>query len=471
MKIKKLISKIFLTLCICLTAGFMFLFPTLRFMSYFEAVLPESSAELRNPYIGWYQIYTYELSDNATFDLSEVSALDQEAGLALLEFNLKNYADGPVSGTGLSKLSQILEVWRCTGRQLIVRFLYDWDGNALASEPSSLSVILNHMTQISEIVNRYSDCIYILQGIFIGSWGEMHNSRYANAEDMLTLIKHLCSLTSPSILLAVRTPQQWRLFADSEEPLTKSAAFDGSLASRLGLFNDGMLGSDTDLNTYGSDISFPSSYEKQSREDELKFQNSLCNYVPNGGEVVIPNPRNDFSPAVKDLSDMHVSYLNSEYDKDVLSKWQAKTYTGEGPYQGMNGLDYISRHLGYRYVLRSSKCPSVLPWEKTASLSVTLENVGFSSCYRPFDISITLEETTTGQTEQLSVTADTRLLIPGESIQLAIPFEIRSYATGTYDVRLKITDPASNSPVFLANEGEQDENGYFIGQLKFGIFP
>ncbi len=154
MKIKKLISKIFLTLCICLTAGFMFLFPTLRFMSYFEAVLPESSAELRNPYIGWYQIYTYELSDNATFDLSEVSALDQEAGLALLEFNLKNYADGPVSGTGLSKLSQILEVWRCTGRQLIVRFLYDWDGNALASEPSSLSVILNHMTQISEISFR-----------------------------------------------------------------------------------------------------------------------------------------------------------------------------------------------------------------------------------------------------------------------------------------------------------------------------
>lgn len=470
MNIKKIISKIFLTLCICLTAGFMFLFPILRFISYSEEVLPESSAELRNPYIGWYQIYTYELSDTAVFDLSEISALEQRTGLALLEFNLKNYADGPVSDTGLSKLSQILESWRPTGRQLIVRFLYDWDGNAKTTEPSSLSVILNHMAQTSEIVNRYSDCIYILQGIFIGSWGEMHDSRYANAEDMLTLINHLASLTSPSILLAVRTPQQWRLFADSEEPLTVSGAFDGSLASRLSLFNDGMLGSDTDLNTYGPDISFPSSYEKRSRKDELAFQNTLCNYVPNGGEVVIPNPRNDFSEAVRDLSDMHVSYLNSEYDKDVLSKWQADTYSGSGLYEGMNGLDYISRHLGYRYVLRSSKCPSVLPWEKTAFFSVTLENVGFSSCCRPFDVSLTLRETSTGRTEHLPVITDTRLLTPGKTVQLTIPFEIRNYATGTYDVRLKITDPASDAPVSLANEGEQDENGYLIGHLKSGIF-
>ena len=473
MKLKKLLIAVSSTICICLIAGIFLLFLTLRFVNYTPDACAESTEELQNPYIGWYQIHNYMLSDTASYDLSEILDQEHRAGLALLEFNLQNYADRPISDYGLSLLDQVLESWQSTGRQLILRFFYDWDGNALEAEPRDLSLILTHISQTSEAVNRYSDCVYLLQGIFIGPWGEMHGSRYANNEDMITLTSHLASVTDPEIFLAVRTPQQWRLLADSEEPIDRSAAFNGSLASRLSLFNDGMLGSDTDLSTYAPDSDFGEfSYnQKRSRQDELAFQNRLCAYVPNGGEVVVPNPYNDFPAAVTDLSAARVSYLNSAYDEAVFSKWRAALCTEASPYHGMNGFDYISRHLGYRYVLRSSECAQALPWEKTAELTVTLENIGFSNCYRPFDVSLILTEAATNRTFTLPVQTDTRFWAPGEQVTLTFPVHFREYATGSYDIALKISDPISGSPIYLANGGIVTSNGHTLGHLDITIFP
>lgn len=137
----------------------------------------------------------------------------------------------------------------------------------------------------------------------------------------------------------------------------------------------------------------------------------------------------------------------------------------------MNGFDYISRHLGYRYVLRSSECTSILPWEKNTELAVTLENTGFSNCYRPFDVSLTLKETGTNRTFTFPAQTDTRLWAPGEKIRLTFPVNIREYATGTYDVFLKISDPVSGSPVFLANDGSVTDDGHALGHLDIRISP
>ena len=473
MNFKKMISAVISLLCFCAVLGILLLFLAMRFVHSTPTGFTESAEELQNPYIGWYQIHNYMVSDDTDYDLSGILKQEYHAGLVLLEFNLKNYADRPISEQGLSFLDQVLQSWQSTGRQLIVRFFYDWDGDVAASEPRELSLILNHMSQTAEAVNRYSDCVYILQGIFIGPWGEMHGSSYANAEDMLTLTSHLASVTDPKIFLAVRTPQQWRLLTGSTTPLDRSEAFSGTFASRLSLFNDGMLGSETDLNTYavGSASGSFSLYHKNSRQDEIGFQQLLCSYVPNGGEVVIPNPRNDFAAAVKDLSSTHVSYLNSAYDDNVFSKWRAHTCRENSPYNGMSGFDYISRHLGYRYVLRSFECPSMLPWEKNAAVNITLQNTGFSNCYRPFDVSLVLVKKETGETYSLAVETDTRFWNPGEEIRLTIPVTVREYATGTYDLYFQISDPVSGHRVLPANEGTCSEYGFFLGSMDISILP
>lgn len=467
MKKWKLLFVLSLFLVIALAAGSILCFKKQRLVDYVSAIRPESARELDNPYIGWYQLYNYSLSNEEPFDTSLISEQTYGPGLALLQFNLCRFMDSPISEAGLGQLEDILDAWHSTGRQLIVRFLYDWDGNALEQEPETLSLILEHMSQTAAAVNRHADCIHILQGIFVGSWGEMHSSNYMEEDDMLTLIRHLASVTDPDIFLAVRTPEQWRTIVQSAQPLSAEEAFDGSLAARLSLFNDGMMGSETDLGTYAdAALSFPQTdYGKRFRQEELLFQEELCFYVPNGGEVVIDNPYNDFSSAVQDLARTHVSYLNNAYDEAVLSKWKESVCREGSPFAGMNGYDYISRHLGYRYVLRSSGLTFPQPHAETASLSLALENVGFAGSYRSFDVSVTLHCTEKGKKFLVPIQTDTRFWNPGSDISLEASFEVQQLGTGTYEIFLHISDPVSGFPILLANEGADAEKGCHVGTL------
>jgi len=178
------------------------------------------------------------------------------------------------------------------------------------------------MDQLAPVINCYADHIHILQGIFVGNYGEMNNSIYLSTQSMTALLTRLADLTDPSIYLSVRTPAQWRSITSSVSLPFPFPTFDGSLMSRLGLFNDGMLGSDTDLGTYGT-ISRDGSEtpgDKGTQQEELAFQDMLCRYVPNGGEAVIDNT----------------------------------TYPGDDCFDGCTGYKYIRAHLGYRYVLQSS---------------------------------------------------------------------------------------------------------------------
>lgn len=445
---------ILLMLLLLLSAGVCSLHPEIRTVSYRPGALTESAAELHNPYAGWYHIYGYLLSDGDSPDLSLAREQEPGPGLVLLEINLKNYITGAVSDTALGQMDDLLAAWQAAGKQLILRFLYDWDGES--TEPDTLDLVLEHMAQTAEVVNRYPDCIYIIQGIYVGKWGEMHSSRYMNEEDMLTLIHCLDQAVHPDIFLAVRTPAQWRRYRDFAED---------NAHSRIGLYNDGMLGSASDLGTYEGVDGEDSDAALRSRQAEIAFQNTLCSSVPNGGEVVIDNPYNDFPGAAADLRAIHVSYLNDAHDAAVLSKWERSVYEGGDIFSGRNGLEYISRHLGYRYVLRSSAFLSDPEDDEKALLSVTLENIGFSNGYRPFDVTLTLQHETDRTAYPLSVQTDTRLWNPGTPSLLEIPLDISGYIPGDYAVYLKITDPASGYEIFCANEGEHTENGYLLGEF------
>lgn len=467
MKSKRTIFSTLLILCIFLATGGFLLTARIRFTEYRPGDCPESAAELSNPWNGWYRIYRYDLSDSNPEPFLEISRLAPGPGLALLEFNLQNYADGPVSEDGLSRLDALLQAWDDAGKQLIVRFLYDWDGHALDREPESLDQILTHMSQTAEVLNAHTDCVYILQGAFIGSWGEMHGSRHASEENLITLMNHLDTVVSPDIYLAVRTPEQWRSVTGTDGP----GGEETSLSRRLGVFNDGMLGSVTDLNTYGEPDAGPGG--KRPREEELSFLNCLGREIPHGGEVVLDNPYNDLENAVRDLAEAHVSYLNGSYDEAVLNKWKRSVYHGDGPFHGMSGYDYISRHLGYRYVLTSSSFNRPNPRSGSSILSVTLVNTGFSRSYVPFDVNLCLEHTGTGQTISLPVPADTCSWTPGTEVTFDIPFDVcdSSLGTGSYRVCLQILDPASGHEVRLANDAPCGAHGCTIGYLEIRSLP
>jgi len=78
-------------------------------------------------------------------------------------------------------------------------------------EPVNVDTILNHVDQLSEIVNKYKDIIYILQGVFVGKWGEIHGTTHAKSLDSCTKIMNaLNNKIDSSIFLSVRTPCHYR---------------------------------------------------------------------------------------------------------------------------------------------------------------------------------------------------------------------------------------------------------------------
>lgn len=447
--------------------------------TYAPAAFTESSEELRNPYCGFYSMYGYTLSDNKPVSAQAVQSHIRDAAdrpLALLQINLRQFASRDLTDSALAQLDLLLSAWeQYSDCHLILRFLYDWDGQASYNEPRSEHLILRHIDQTTGIVNRYSQTVYIVQGIFVGNYGEMHGSAHLNDSAIRRLTQHLADALEPSIFLSVRTPQHWRTAVQSFDPILDSAAWDGSTASRLGLFNDGMLGSATDLGTYADsrkallpDAKAASDYSvKGSRSEELDFQDRLCRYVPNGGEAVTANPYNDFPAAVAAFTQMHISYLNAHHDDHVLKKWELATYEGDDCFQGMDGLRYIERHLGYRYTIVNSSLAYTKRGKGPAVCNLTLANRGFAVCYRPLRAELILRHTQTGECYTMSFDTDTRLWSAGDEVTLTLPLDGNAYEPGSYTVYFRLTDEASDKQIRLANTLTMDEAfGYPIAALQ-----
>lgn len=437
---------------------------------------PESyhatNKNLNNPYQGWYRIYGYALSDSEPVNMETVQTAiaSDDNQLVLLEINLRNYASSDISAAGLSQLESVLLAWKDSGKQLILRFLYDWNGKAKETEPKDISFIKRHMTQTAEIVNQHTDCIYLMQGIYVGNCGEMNNSNYMSEETMCELAEYLDSVIDKSIYLSVRTPAHYRAISKSFEPLDEKDAFSASLRARLGLFNDGMLGSISDLGTYGeTSIADAKEFtDKGTREEEISFQNTLCHYVPNGGEAVLDNEYNDFSNAVTDLRDMHISYLDCGYDLAVLDKWRKAVYDGDDCFRGMDGYSYIGAHLGYRYAIQSSGCSFDTSHDDTATLSITMENSGFSGSYRIFTSTVTVLREDGSVCDTIPASADNRFWKSGETATFDVPLDIRAYKEGSYQIYYQLSDSALERNILLANDSKPSEYGYLVGSFTIG---
>jgi hypothetical protein len=437
----------------------------------------ETTDELGNPYCGWYDMYGYALTDASydTFDSKTDNYLKTSADtrLIMLEINLKNFNTGSLSDNALSQLDHIISTWGSNGHNIILRFLYDWDGKAKQTEPESIDIIKTHMSQTAEIVNKYTRYVYIMQGIFVGNFAEMNNSNYMDEANMLTLANYLDSVIDKRIYLSVRTPQHLRtILKTASLPDVAATLSSGSNSFRIGLFNDGCLGSSIDVGTYGSsDMSFSEANytSKGSRTQEIQYQNTLCLMVPNGGEAVLDNSYNDIDNAAIDLAAMHVSYLNSAHDMSVINKWKTQTYTGSGVFNGTTAFQYIGTHMGYRYVLRSSEL-SLKTLQKTTVVKLSLDNVGFAPTYRDFNVYVNAEVTDSeGNTEvqTFDVTSQTnaRMWYPGQTTNLTLSVPVENTTDSTITLYLKVTDATTGETIKFANSLTLTGNGYELGYI------
>lgn len=330
---------------------------------------------------------------------------------------------------------------------------------------------MRHMEQLGEVFSEYEDQIYIVQGVLVGSWAEMHSSRYLTRENYLKLVRKMDDAMPEKIFLAVRTPAYWRMAAGRKEPLTADEAWNpAELMSRLSLFNDGILGNSLDCGTYG-DVPAESSVSLQDkwvREDELGFQNELNLYVPNGGEAVLDNELNDLENADDAFRIMHISYLNQAHDPEVVGKWKNTVYQEAGSvYDGMSGYDYIERHLGYRYVIRDASVrQSGWKWQN-GTVAAQIENVGYAPRYTSCRTEFILKDAGNGETRVIPADTDVRKWMPGEVTGISADMEVLH--DGEYELWLRITDE-NGEPVLFANGNQTSEDGScLLGMIRKGV--
>lgn len=413
----------------------------------------QSNRQLNNPDRGFYSIQAYTIRDYPqTFQPEET-----DWPLELVQINLRLFRFGEISQVGMQNVKDLFACLRSLNKRFLIRFLYDWNGTALLTEPDRLDIILTHMRQLSPVLKEYDDCIFVLQGLFVGNWGEMNGTSFVTREGLEQLSRELIQGAGEGAFLAVRTPAQWR-------NAVGSAVIDWSdpLACRLGLFNDGMLGDLSDCGTYNvSEEAGSDPFTVWSREQELSFQQELCCRVPNGGEVIYDNDLNDFSSALEAFRTMHVTYLNWDYDREVLDKW-AGTTVEEEPFQGMDGLTYMERHLGYRYYIQEALMEYDF-FSNRLLLGAKLKNAGFAPCYSEKKLVLTL----LGKMEKhvIPLTADLRDLTGGNRREdtLAAQACIPLTDLGETEYRVYLKTPGLE----LANHQQPGNYGIYLGQLSF----
>lgn len=451
-------------------------------------VFAESNRRLENPNRGFYQLYEFLITDEGMDYreyIEEWYPKVTDISLMFIQVNLQSYVNGEITEAGLAQIRELFEVLAGYNKQLIVRFVYDREGKIKEHEPESLDVILRHMEQMEGILEDHTDQIFIVQGVFTGNWGEMNGSRYDTEENWRVLAEKLAQVTDDSIYLGVRTPAQWRTLVSMEEAAagvlcgirnglghSERAPSGSPLWGRLGLFNDGMLGSESDYGTYGEESASNARWtDPWLREEELAFQNGLCRLVPNGGEVIVDNPRNDLPDAVRDMEAMHVTYLNKWHDPSVLDKWRETTVDQEGCFGGLDGYTYVERRLGYRFFIESVQ----LKYRKKGaclSVKISMKNAGFAPIYKEPEMRLLICQEGSGETEVLSfpVEGSLKSLTGGTESDMVLTLRkdivLEGFSEGTYRIYFDMTDPGTGSRIRLGNEQDEEKYGYCLGTVE-----
>lgn len=271
----------------------------------------------------------------------------------------------------LSGIEEILGYLKQQNKSAIIRFAYDPGFSGKANKEAGLDIIIEHIGQVCPILNKFETTITAVEVGLIGPWGEMHTSTIANKEHINPIIDKFLDKTN-NLPILVRTPNMiYNYLGITLNDIGKYKIDNTSKAYWLGLYNDGYLGSSSDLGTY------------TEREKEIKFLSQQTSHLPFGGEVVVPDsPLHDIENCLPEMSQIHLNYLNVEWNDSVINKWKNSTYTQscgkDENYYGQSAFTYIENHMGYRFVLTKSVFEFSDRFDKL-NIKLSLNNVGFGN--------------------------------------------------------------------------------------------
>ena len=433
----------------------------------------ESTRALSNPGCGWYHIYSFDLAEESFLYIA-----CEEEEVVLLRIDIHAFRScEQIPNEALDRADRILTFFAQHGKGIILRIVYDTDGHGMEHEPSSVAIVKSHMNQLGTRIKAHAGEILVHQGLFVGSWGEMHSSKFLMGGRMEELAATLAQAIGGTCQIAVRKPVQVRMLSRLESKIAPQTMSQTTFT----LFNDGIFGSETDLGTYGvaansdrnnEDQMGATRYDKNQawpRQDELEWQQkqmqrSFCGGEALGematvlGETDCVFQGLDWHQAAADLAKMHVSYLNSTYREELLDDWKAQRAVWNG--EEMSGYDYIGRHLGYRFTVTQvsiRKEKQTQHNKQNRKLRITIRNSGFANLCEEAVCKVVLAETKEEKEEKedsvqsFEIACDPRTWDSGTdtTIECSIPQE---RAKGTVNAYLQLTRKRDGRILAFANE-------------------
>lgn len=392
----------------------------------------ESLQRINNPDQGFYHpIYVTANENGVNYAKWIVNDLTQlyhlRIDISAFSKAVNGEVDKLLTDEALRGIEELLVYLKQQGKSVIIRFAYDPGFGGQANKEAGLDIIIKHIEQVCPILNKFETTITGVEVGLIGPWGEMHTSTIANKEHINPIIDTFLDQTNNLPILA-RTPKMiYDYLGITINDIENYKIDNTSKAYMLGLYNDGYLGSSSDLGTY------------TEREKEIKFLSQQTGHLPFGGEVVVPDsPLHDIENCLPEMAQIHLNYLNVEWNNSVIDKWKNSTYTQncgkDENYYGQSAFTYIENHMGYRFILTKSVFEYSERFDKL-NIKLSLDNVGFGN---------------------LNKSKFAKILFVNESGEIKYSKQIKKFDGGeSIDCALDINFDNGNYQVYLALYGEE----------------
>jgi len=330
-----------------------------------------------------------EFSSNAWLSIDSVTAPGKRDTIRGVSQDLTEDA--------LNVLQTSFDNIRSNGGNVIVRICYDPWYNGRSNVTPEHKWVLRHVEQLAPVLAKNTDVIVALEMGMHGAYGEMHSDTAITYPRVAEAANLMLRLTPPELKILTRTGnysaavlgfENWGVDFNIDGDVFKQIAeAKGDTMYRVGMFNDGYLGTQYDYGTWGSDCA-----KSICREEGVAWLEKYSINTPYGGEALTTAAGYEVINTPEFLAyegfRTHTSYLNIQWNNNLIDSWKKSHFTKKDfEYDGttidsLTGFKYIEDHLGYRFVLRESWLPDTVYAGEKLKGKFKIQNVGFGNLTR-----------------------------------------------------------------------------------------
>ena len=294
----------------------------------------------------------------------------------------------------LNVLQETFDNIRKNSGHVIVRICYDPWYNGRSNVTPDHEWVLKHVKQLAPVLSKNTDVIVALEMGMHGAYGEMHSDTNIAYDRVAEAVNLMLRNTPPELKILTRTGNysakvlgfdNWGVdFNIDGDKFKEIAKAKGDTMYRVGMFNDGYLGTQYDYGTWGADCK-----TSICREEGVAWLEKYGINTPYGGEALTTAENYQVINTPEFLAyegfRTHTSYLNIQWNNKLIDSWKKTPFKQKdfdydpARVDSLSGFKYINDHLGYRFVLRESWMSDTVGDDGILRAKLRIQNVGFGN--------------------------------------------------------------------------------------------